>query len=318
MNYNDYGWEDKIGTRIEEVPTIVAPGYEELLAKFPKMYRAPLGGSGRWYFLPGSHEFFSGVTGAISKSPFSDHSGLNKARVNLAYQGRDADQEWGERADYGSCFHLLVSLHERGEVPFHFGDYGEGSWRQVMNDLIEAGGYQMFRTKWEADLQNDMAAYFKWKKDYDVKVITTEVMAFNRYLGIATPLDLVVEMNFNRKRIMADVNLKTGDKGFHSEYELQCAIESWMFNQQYGSDFLSGAFCLRPKSRERSPGEYEMSKNYFGVSEDDLDLLSKTVKVRKLNKPNGKVVRYTGGESNFNMEILTPEEWLTEFNQSLG
>lgn len=305
--------QDKVvlnGTLCEEVPVVAAKGFP--ISYFRKMYRAPFGSDSRWYFTDQAVEFYSGLTGAISKSGAVDKSFLHKASKNLALQGIDSDELWGERADYGSCFHLLVALYERGEMPFSFNGQ---EWRDIMEEFIKDGGYEIHRRKWEEDLQNDMAMWFKFKKEYDVKVVATEIMVYNDDWKIATPLDIICGMNFGGKRILANVNLKTGDKTFGDSYYLQAAMEAQMFNDLMEDKKwkLKGSFCLRPKKREKCVGDYEISKNCINLYSKELfDHIGKCVVLYEINKAKGLVKQFSGEESNYEAKMLTPYEWLSE------
>lgn len=185
-----------------------------------------------------------------------------------------------------------------------------------MMDFIQTYGYQSYLPKWEEDLQNDMAAYFKWKKDYDVKVVATEIMVRHEAWRIATPLDIICAMNFGGKRIMANVNLKTGDKGFSDAYGLQACMEAYMFNGMMPDKKfkLKGSFCLRPKLRSRCTGDYELSKNHISeYSEDDMNFVGNTVVRFKRYQPKGNVKIFEGNEKQFSATSFSPYEWLTYF-----
>lgn len=309
MNYAKKDFSELFGTEVEEVRL----QSKKPMPGFTYMWRSPFGGDGRWYFRLGASDFYSGLTGAITASNLFDKTFLNKARVNLAFQGRDADVEWRERADYGSCFHLLVSLHEMGELKF---DFDNGEWKAVMQSFIESGGYQSMTQRWTEDLQNDMAAWFLFKKESNVQVIATEIMTYHDGWRVATPLDFIVEMDFNRKRITANINIKTGDKGFNDSYYFQVFAEAYLFNRQTEGLKVEGTFCWRPKDRKRSPGQYELSKNCIEAFDVELlEHMGRAVNILKTYKPNGKISTYSGGEHNFTVKHLTPYEWLEIFQQ---
>lgn len=314
-NYAQLDIERHNGQDIEKVPVVTKQGFPAQY--FKNFFRAPFGANdGRWYFNVDELQFYSGLTGALSKSGQreTDKKGLIDARVRMASEGRSADEEWGERADYGSLVHLMIALHERGEIQFNFGG---GDWEDVLNDHIQRGGYFKERRKWEEDMLNDMAMWFNFKKDYDVEVLATEIMVYKPEWRIATPLDIVCRMNFNRQRINANINLKTGDKQFGESYYLQVAMEAYMYNElMQDEDYkLQGTFCLRPKQRSTSPGKYELSKNCIDVFPTrKFEFIGENVVLNEYYKPTGKVKTFIGTEDSFEMRVLDAYQWLAEFS----
>lgn len=302
MNYTNLNKESVAGIDVEHLPVVGDFG------AFPHMWRAPFG-SARLYFDAGG--FYSGLTGPIGRT--EDQSHLNQAAIRLAYQGRSSEFEWRERADYGTVVHLLIGLHESKELIFSFDD---DVWKGVVADFIEHGHYHDYAQRWYEDVQNDMAAYFNWKADYNVRVLSVELMVKHR--KVATPLDLIVEMDFNKKRIFANVNIKTGDHGFQDSYYKQVWMEAQLFNKTEGRPFdLTGTFAWRPKDRKRTIAGYELSENCINEFEPKwFDYICDTVELQEMWKPTGKVKRYTGGEGDHKVETLTPDEWLAIFLQN--
>ena len=186
------------------------------LPPFPLIYRCRFTGDNRRvYYRKGVDFFYSGITSAISASGLSDKTFLNKARVNMAFEGIDADEVWGEKRDYGSCFHHLVSVHERsddGHRPFVFDEDSEDgqAWRHDVAKWSIQYGCPHNAELWKDQVQNDFAAWFQFKRDYNVIVLASEIPVFKDDWRIATPLDVICEMDFNKKRIYANINLKTG------------------------------------------------------------------------------------------------------------
>lgn len=302
MNYAKLDVNTEAGHEVESIPMVGTID----LDLFPRMWRAPFGGS-RLYFNKTDPFFYSGLTGPIGR--VSDKRFLRDAAVRMAFEGRSADEEWGERAEYGSCFHLLVALHERGELVFSFDNK---DWHIVVDSFMDEHRLWEHRKRWVEDIQNDFYAYFQWKKDYEVEVLATEIMVANRDYAIATPLDIVCTMKFNKGRIMANVNLKTGDKGFSDDYATQAGMEAWLFNMHW--DQMRGSFCFRPKARKTAPGNYEMSKNHYHTDEASIALyehIAKGVKLFGLNETNHKFVFYSGQEGSHQAQHMTAKDWLT-------
>lgn len=321
--FTNYDTSEQSGLIVEDVRTVVNPEFGDFpLELFPNFWRSPFGSPNqRLYARKGHPEFFSGISSLASACGLTDKSGLNKARVTMAFQGLDADIKWNERANYGSCLHLLIALHERNELKFVFGLH---DWTEVVEDFITSYGYHSLREQWYADIQNDMAAYFSFKRDSNVKIVTTEVMVCHDDWHIATPLDIVAQMDFGGKRIFANINIKTGDTHpFSEDYFIQTCLEAYLYNRQIEKNgkknkySLNGSFCWRPKTRSKTPGNYELSKNTINLyTEDDFLYIAEYVKRKKPYVPSSdsKIVTFHGNEENSKIIIRTPYEWLKNMN----
>lgn len=273
----------------------------------------------RVYFVKGVDHYFSGITGAISNSGLVDHSNLHKARLNKALnEGINVQEEWDERRDYGTLFHMIVNRHERidderQEFIFHSID-----WENFAENYCKEYDYMKLLPMWKEWIRNDMAAYFQWKKDYNVKVLATEIGVWNCGFKIATPLDLIVEMDFNRKRVLSNVNLKTGTSAARIiDYEIQTAFEMYLYNEWIlDSKYkLSNTHTWRPKDRSRSACNYELSSNYAkAYGEEDFKYIAYIVSKKGLANPSGKIQLYLGNEKEFEVKTITAKEYLAAYN----
>jgi hypothetical protein len=312
MNYTKINMADHNGVEVEDLPSWGAID----TSGFTKFRRAPFS-NGRFYFNSVDPFFYSGLTNPLGRVMDKRH--LHAAAIRAAYEGRDTQFEWEVAANYGTMFHLLVGLHEEGALQFSFEN---ADWEGVLDSFVEEYRYYDFRRVWRDQVRNDFAAYFQWKKDFSVRVLSTEVMVSDRQNAVATPLDIICEMMFGRKKIYANVNIKTGDHAFTEDNLLQIACEAHLWNKTEGKPFsLSGSFCWRPKKRNRTPGAYEMSKNMCLKTDTELtariEYVLYSAKLLGLNKPSGNIVRYHGDQNEWRVEKLTPAQWLQEW-QSLG
>lgn len=299
------------------------------LPVFPVFYRGRLtGADNRLYYKKGTPFYYSGVTTAIKKSGLVDYTHLEKARVKMAFDGIDADEVWGERRDYGTAFHTVVSNHERRDLyrqEFVFDELTDkgDAWRASVRAMAVELGFQQQQEQWVEDIQNDMAAWFLFKKEYGVSVIASEVIVSNDNWKIATPLDIVCVMEFNKKRIVANINLKTGTSGHEGkDYTLQVCLEEKLWNQtmiEHNSPqyILGGTFLWRPKDRIRAAGKYHLSKNYSGAhTEEELNHVINGVLLNRLYEPKGVMRKYSGNEENFTVQEITAMDYLREFNEN--
>jgi hypothetical protein len=300
---------------------------DKSLPPFPLIYRCRFtGDSRRVYFRKSFNQFYSGITSAISASGLSDKTFLNKARVNMAFEGIDADEVWGEKRDYGSVFHLLVSMHERtddGHRPFVFDEDSEHgiAWRSDVRNWAIQYGCPHNQDLWIDQVQNDFAAWFQFKRDYNVRVMASEIPVFNDKWLIATPMDIVCEMDFNKKRIFANINLKTGTaSSIGKDYTLQVCMEQQLWDDTMREKkceqfLLGGTFIFRPKDRQKAPCKYELSKNFTGThSMEEMEYIATGVKLNRSNWPKGKIRTFTGDEKTFTYTEKSAQEFLDEFN----
>lgn len=299
------------------------------LPQFPLIWRCRFGSDKkRVYYRKGFNKFYSGVTTAIAKSGLVDKSYLSKIKIEKAFEGVDIEEEWDVKKNYGTVFHTLVSLHERNDSthrPFVFDDMDENgaAWRQdVKKWSIEYECPQNYEF-WCDQVQNDFAAWFKFKRDYNVKVIASEIPVFHDEWLICTPLDIVCEMDFNKKRIFANINIKTGTGSDGKDYTLQVCMEQFLWDKtmrESGAEkfLLGGTFTWKPKDRFRAPADYSLSKNYSGAhSMAEMNHVANGVVLTKANEPGGVIRTYKGGEHDFSFTDQTPAQYLEEFNKEI-
>jgi hypothetical protein len=91
----------------------------------------------------------------------------------------------------------------------------------------------------------------------EVKVEAVEVPLLSDNLGYAGTIDLVCELTFNRKRIRAIVDLKSGRNGFMEEYELQLEAYRQLWNVNYPDLPVAMTFNFSPKDWRKEP-TYEL------------------------------------------------------------
>lgn len=288
------------GVQVEDLPT--------RLTGMPHFWRARFNSStgGRLYFNKTANHFYSGITtpiGAVSSGKMI----LQKAALEAAYKGRIADLEWAVARDYGSLLHLLISLVEEGLMVFKFEG---GEWENLLEQFVVNGYYYDWRQIWRQQIRNDMAAYLRFKKDHNVVVLSSETVVSSDKWRIATPLDLIVEMDWKGQRIKANINLKSGDKPFTEENIAQVGMEMWLWNQEPRRPFdLDKTFLWRPKGRERSPGNYEV-KEGNPAQVEFFEYVGQTCLLQEMYVAKGKVVIFEGDSEEFKITTIEPLDWL--------
>ena len=287
---------------------------------FETAYRFPFADSSKRYYFDKQGVIYSGLTGVISSHPLFDKSYLAKVAHQRALEdGINVYTEWSQAADYGTLLHTFISMHEILDTEFKFSFDNPGDWLNYVKEYCNKLGYSHLIPKWCNMIQNDMAAWFAFKKERNVKVLLSEVCVKDTTLGIMTPIDIVCELDWDRKRQIATINLKSGKSISYPDIKFQSYVESLLFNQAIPDATKKATVSLlwRPKERDKKPCEYEISVNLIDqFSLSDVSILGYIVKVKGLNKPKGVILNISGGEENLTINKLSAEEYVTLFLQS--
>ncbi len=282
----------------------------------------------RYYFKKGKPFFYMGVTGPIGVSWIGQKmsKALNKVKLSHAMEtGEDISEAWGERADYGTLFHTMVKLH----YDFMNGDGKKGVkcvitdrlWLNTCVALCDEMGYtkEHFFNEWHDDLINDFAAWFNFCKEKNVKVLGCEVQVCDDMLRFATCLDIVCELDFNRGRKRAYIDIKTGTHASPSDsYACQCALGVYMFNNNTTGEPIECAFIWNPKDRVKNPTDFYFSKDLAkAYNADDFELISRIAIKSGMATPKGYKIRYYQNEDGtITATRETPQEYLNRINQT--
>lgn len=328
--YSDKTWIDPCGnsepvtTQLTKGVTIVEkqPETVELLcnnneysAYFDSAWRFPFLDTSKRYYFDRSGTIYSGVTNAISLHPLFDKSYLAKIAHEKALDGINVYPEWSILADYGTLLHTFVSMHEINDTEFKFSFDDNKQWIEYLKDYATQKGYSHLIPKWINMIQNDMAAWFMFKKDRNVKVLLSEVCVKDKEIGIMTPVDIVCEMDFEKKRQIATINIKSGKSIAYKDIQFQSYVETRLFNRMLPENKRATLSLLwRPKDRSKSPCEYEISKNLISeFNNEDVKMLGYCVEARGLNKPKGTILHISGTEDNMRIVKLSAEEYVKLF-----
>lgn len=287
---------------------------------FSTSYRFPFADSSKRYYFDKLGNIYSGLTGAISSHPLFDKSYLSKIAHQKALEdGINVYTEWTIAADYGTLLHTFISMHEINEDEFKFSFSQSKAWMDYLREYCIKLGYTHLIPKWSNMIQNDLAAWFTFKKERNVKVLLSEVCVKDGSIGIMTPIDIVCELDWERKRQIATINLKSGKSIAYEDIKFQSYVETVMFNMAIPDEPKKATVSLlwRPKDRFKSPCEYEISKNLIDSFErKDMEMLGYIVEKKRLNKPQGVILNITGDENNFVIHKLSPEEYVKLFVMS--
>ena len=184
----------------------IQPDYcNEAIIKPKKLKRVEIGNN-RFYRNETTNLLCSSVTTVLHKtmptSPF-----LVKWYADLGLE--KAKQVMNDKANYGTLMHCLFTQYLLTKVI----DFD--------NDLI---GYLEFNKIDIAkidilELKKDVLSFIQFIKEKNVTPIAIEYPVINNYF--AGTIDLICEMDFNGKRVIAIVDYKSGKKGFYDSHRVQ-------------------------------------------------------------------------------------------------
>ena len=105
----------------------------------------------------------------------------------------------------------------------------------------------------EEELKKDVLAFAQFIIDYNVKPLAIEICLYHPFDGYAGAIDLVCELDFNKKRIRAIIDLKSGRKGFYESHEVQLGAYLEMWKIHFPDSPVDKVFNWSPKAWRKAP-----------------------------------------------------------------
>lgn len=204
-------------------------------------------GSGRHYYTitDDGIKFYASWTTVIKRiCGTSEH--LVKWIADKGYEESRAYME--ERAHYGTIMHIIIGKFlEKGSYRIE-AVHSEASMYLFNNKLDISLAEQ-----WTPDLKSDLLAFAQWVADKDVEVIACELpLTYNEH-AIAGTIDLVCNLTFNKQRVRAIVDFKSGRKGFFVEHKYQLHGYRMMWNENFPETPIDMVFNWSPKDWTKAP-----------------------------------------------------------------
>lgn len=218
----------------------------DALVKQPEaLYRLDSSGH-RYYYLFENEEpvFYTSVTTLIKNtlptSPF-----LIKWLIQQG--GDNGKDEAMERAVYGTflhseCAQLLIN-----------GTYDLDSLSGKLVIFLTKEQLPPERVKWADELKKDILAFAQFIIDRNVKPLAIEICLYHPTDGYAGAIDLVCEMDWDKKRIRAIIDLKSGRKGFYESHEIQLGAYLEMWKIHFPDISVDKIMNFSPKAWKKSP-----------------------------------------------------------------
>ena len=207
-----------------------------------KIYRYDRGDDRYYYTNPEN----KGAMGYLSVTSFTKKSLATSPHLIdwMIGMGKEAAEFYkNERAAYGTFLHCeIVECIIKGG-----GDFSDISNRAFVSAVNDGYGYNA--ATWSSDVVNDIASFFSFVKDRNVKFIAAEFPVFSERYRLAGCIDLVCKLEFNRKEVNALIDIKSGRKGFTESHELQLHCYKEIWNETFESKFpVTHVFNWAPKN----------------------------------------------------------------------
>lgn len=207
------------------------------------LYRLDASGHRYYYrFQDNEPVFYTSVTTMIKNTlPTSPH--LIKWLVDQKGEGKDIAQE---KAHYGTLLHMQCG------VLLMTGKYDLDSLPRVVQDFTTKEKIGD-KSEWLEDLKKDILAFAQFMIDRNVKPLAIEICLFHPTDGYAGALDLVCELTFNKKRVTAIIDIKSGRKGFYESHEIQLGAYREMWRVHFPDKPVDMLMNFSPKAWKKSP-----------------------------------------------------------------
>jgi len=266
------------------------------------------GGDLRWYYTVENDEifWFISVTSLI-KSTMPTSPQLLKWMIE---NGENAEIIRDEKASYGTAMHIAI------------GKYLLGSFNLEYKAIKEFLAINNVDSGYATQLQKDVLAFAQFCNDNDVKPLAIEVMLSDFESGVAGACDLVCQMTFNRKRIVAMIDFKSGRKGFWEDQEIQLHIYKRLFESEFTDIRIEKLFNWSPKDWTKEP-TYNLKDQTEAKSAKKIDCLIELFKLSNNQKPSPRIDVFgeigLGMTVNDKFRIMDLEKFIREndeyFNQ---
>jgi len=227
-------------------PAYLLPDLAEHPALNRPIYRYDHGNK-RWYCAVNGDEpqWAVSVTSLIHATrPTSEH--LMAWRANLGNDGYH--QVLAEKSAYGTWMHILWT---RALITGKY-TLDEDYLRAQLQDCPTG-----LENEWVDAGQSDLLALAAWAAERQPEVLAIEPVmlhAINGWYGGA--LDLVCRLDWNRVRVVAIVDFKSGRKGFYENHEIQLHTYKGIWNSYFaGTEYeVTHVFNLAPNDWKTKPG----------------------------------------------------------------
>jgi len=240
---------------------------------------------------------------------------LTKWRYDMVARYGSVDAMEGfvdDTAAYGTIMHTLIAWYINGSLP----SIGSQSWKDqvcILITLQDGRIPDIYYPLWDRRLRKDLTCWNQFMIDRNVKVHLMEFACGSTDLGVAGQIDLVCTMDFNRARVNAILDMKSGKKstGQGNTKATQLGIYKLLFDRvfpdwKYGDTGKSPMgitkfFNWHPNDYSEVPSKetglvvptYELVNQTDSVDWKEIDLQMKLFKHRTQGVKPGSNARFS-------------------------
>lgn len=235
------------GMNLEEMQALFFD--EGALLEAPQQVYRMQAGEKRYYYTFDEKQmpiFYTSVTTMIGQTMPDVSGALMKWYTDNFSSYQEARAYVQERADYGTFMHAEISALAISRK------CDTDTLRDRMKSFIEKERLPANFINYENDIKSDIFAFAQFMIDYDVKPLAVEVVLAHPD-GYAGAVDMVCEMNFNKGRVMAIIDFKSGRKGFYDSNVAQLFAYKNLWDHNYSAHPVTHLFNWSPKNWRKSP-----------------------------------------------------------------
>lgn len=203
------------------------------------VYRIDFRGQRFYYVIDpeGKLVFYNHVTNIISSTlPTSPYL----IDWLVAQGGREEGKAVAdEAAEYGTFMHAMIQRFILTGVDLDIIDSSIVEYCELNNVFP--------REDWEDKIKNDLIAFAQFYNDRKVKPLAIEVVLVSADKRYGGAVDLLCELEFNGKRIIAIVDFKSGRKQFHESHQLQLIAYQRLVHENFPDIKVDALFNWSPK-----------------------------------------------------------------------
>ncbi len=215
----------------------------------------------------------------------------------LKHGKKEAERLRDERAHYGSCLHLVLAYFAETRRIKPSGIENIILSYAAKKGLAEAATL----ADWRHDMMSDTLAFAQFINDKNVVPIAIEIPLVSEHYNLAGTIDMICEMDFNKKRVIAVVDIKSGRKGFYESHAIQLAAYQAMWNENFPELQATMCFNWSPKEWTKTP-TYNLVNQTENGSALKLDSLVRMFFIDH-PCPEPKPVRQFTGDITFGMDL---------------
>ena len=256
-------------------------------------------GFNRFYYTldeSGKVTLYSSATTLIKDGYAEDTIALESWRNRLRAEGKNPETELNYAALRGTIMHILIADYIQG-IEINLNSIGKHLFEKHADFMLSnASGATEILTKDSDWLRKAILAFGQFVVDYNVKPLALELIMKSDKYGVASPIDMLCEMDIDeegpwgeplksgpnkgepkmikrKKTIVAIVDFKSSQNGFFDKHYFQLQLYKRMVNENHPKLNVEGLYNWSPKDWRSQTPTYNLKEQ----SEGRLNALCETV-----------------------------------------